>query len=419
MFKTDVLNITLKMTFMVGGLKQALFDIVNHCILRGMKIQHDPKKTLVFVSIAIFLMICVYFVFGGAGFTLSPEDARLHASKDADPITGEGFEDLPQPSPVDHIGSEDHSKVETGVYFDHPLIAEFNADALEPAAGKLIQKKEKQKVTLKPKEQYTLKNPNAKKPARIAIIIDDMGVNRVLSKAVAQLDAPLTLAYLPYAENLKSLTEPAKQSGHELIIHMPMEPMDGKIDTGPIVVKDGMKRNDVKAMMEKAFASFDGYTGINNHMGSRATQDPELMSWVMDELRKKDLFYVDSKTISTSVAADAAKAYGLDYAERDVFLDHEESDAFVMSALEKTEKVALQRGYAIAIGHPKDVTIKGLKEWIPTLKARGFEIVPVSELLMTPQIQKAEAEILLEAPVTKNSSNGLYDLPHSKPVTLQ
>ena len=385
-----------------------------------MKYVSNPRATGLFIVIAVFLMICIYFVFDGAGFTFDPEDVReSNAPVEESPIAGEGFEGLPQPTPLDNRDLEEHSSA-IGIYYDHPLIAEFNADALSVPK---IQKPNKAKVALpKPAYDYSLKNPNLKAPARIAIIIDDMGVNRVLSKKTVAIKAPLTLAYLPYADELKAQAKAARQNGHELMIHMPMEPMNGKIDTGPIVVKNGMSREDVKAMMRQAFESFDGYAGLNNHMGSRATQDPQLMSWVMDELKGHNLFYVDSKTISTSVAADAAKAYGLEYAERDVFLDHEESDDFVLGALKKTEEVALQRGYAIAIGHPKDVTLRGLQAWIPTLEARGFEIVPVSELLMAPHIQKAAAEMLLDAPVTSGDAakrKGLYSISASKPVSLQ
>ena len=243
-----------------------------------------------------------------------------------------------------------------------------------------------------------------------------MGMNRRLSRAVADLDARLTLAYLPYAPELSSLTEPARNSGHELIIHMPMEPMDGRIDTGPIALKDDMGRDEVAAMMEKAFESFDGFVGVNNHMGSRLTQNETAMGWVMEALDDRGLFYVDSKTIASSIAADAAREQGIDYAERDVFLDHEDSAAFVANALRKAERVALKKGYAIAIGHPKAVTVEGLRQWIPTLEARGFEIVPVSELLLTPHVKQARVkqakahepkEFLFTEPVV----SGLYRLP--------
>lgn len=258
---------------------------------------------------------------------------------------------------------------------DYPLFAEYNPG--EPEVKEV-------KEALKPSYSYSLKN-KGKEKARIAIVIDDVGMNRKQSRAVVDIESvPLTLAFLPYAPNLDALTKPAQEMGHELIIHMPMEPMDGKIDTGPIALKSNMNGDQLKDMLEQAFNSFDGYVGLNNHMGSRLTQDKAAMDILMDQLDKKGLFYLDSKTISTSLAARAAREQGIRFAERDVFLDHEDSLSFVRNALKRAENVALEKGYAIAIGHPKGNTISGLKEWIPTLEARGFEIVPVSELLMHP-----------------------------------
>jgi hypothetical protein len=109
-------------------------------------------------------------------------------------------------------------------------------------------------------------------------------------------------------------------------------------------------------------------------------------------LKKRGLGFVDSKTIHDSVAGDMARRYGLDYAERDVFLDHQDNEVFVENALAKLERVALEKGSAIAIGHPKDSTIAVLNRWLPTLKERGFEVVSVSEVLNRPVRQSSTGE---------------------------
>lgn len=349
-----------------------------------MKRPSQQRETLVFITVAVLLMIAAYIAFDGEGFVVDPRALPSAGQFDKDsPLAGEDFENLPLPEPDSHTS--------LNIPHDHPLLAEFYIE--EPAPQ--TPKPQPQKIAKpKPKQEYhySLKNKNPNAPARIAIIIDDMGMNRVLSNKMAAIDAPLTLAYLPYADDLPRLTGEAKAKGHELLIHMPMEAMDQRQNTGPIALKQGMSREDVRAMLGRAFDSFEGYAGINNHMGSRVTQDSQMMGWVMDELAKRDLFYVDSKTISTSIGADAARDRGLEYAERDVFLDHQETDAFVRAALQKTESVALQKGYAIAIGHPKDVTLRGLQEWLPTLKARGFEIVPVSDLMMIPAVKQAKLD---------------------------
>ena len=142
-----------------------------------------------------------------------------------------------------------------------------------------------------------------------------------------------------------------------------------------------MSAEDITNNLEKAFKSFDGYVGLNNHMGSRVTQNQEIMGQVMKALNKRDLYFIDSVTIDTSVAAKTAENQGLKFAERDVFLDHEESRAFTLKALERLETIAQERGYAIAIGHPKKHTIDALKEWIPEAKKKGFTLVPASAVV--------------------------------------
>lgn len=240
---------------------------------------------------------------------------------------------------------------------------------------------------------------------KIAIIIDDMGVSHGNSLRTIDLDAPLTLAFLPYAEGLPQMTADARAAGHELMIHMPMQAMTSPVSLGPIAVKTGMSADEVYANMQAAFKTFDGYEGVNNHMGSKVTQDPALMRAVMKSLKERDLFFVDSRTISSSVAAETAREYGLPVAIRDVFLDHEDTPAFVAGALRKLEKVAVRKGHAIAIGHPKDVTIQALREWLPDAQQRGFEIVHVSELLERPSgISQPRVAAILTGPEEALSS---------------
>ncbi|MCE7886039.1 MAG: divergent polysaccharide deacetylase family protein [Alphaproteobacteria bacterium PRO2] len=257
-------------------------------------------------------------------------------------------------------------------------------------------------------------------PAKIVIIIDDMGMDRKRSQRTVELSGPLTLAFLPYAPKLEDITQEAMAKGHELIIHMPMEPMDSGLNPGSIALRAGMTDADIDAMLEKAFASFSGYKGLNNHMGSRLTKDEKAMRRVMAKLKERGLFFVDSKTIGSSVASRMAAEAGMKYGDRDVFLDHQDTPEFVHAALRQTEKIASKKGFAIAIGHPKDSTINALKEWLPGLKARGFELVPVSAVVHKAKTQAAPVSIPVTAPaaVTSSPPAGVYFgpvLPQAQP----
>ena len=261
----------------------------------------------------------------------------------------------------------------------------FGPDAQEPAVmasvdPETVEKPIEKAVKVAPKYDPIIPDGTPK----IAIIIDDMGVSYGNSVKTIELDAPLTLAFLPYADGLPKMTADADTAGHELMIHMPMQAMTNPVSLGPIAIKAGMSADEVHENMEAAFETFEGYEGLNNHMGSKATQDPALMSAVMESLKERGLFFVDSRTISSSVAAETAREYGLPVAVRDVFLDHEDTPEFVSGALRKLERIAAKKGHAIAIGHPKNATIQALQKWLPDAQKRGFEIVHVSELLERP-----------------------------------
>lgn len=261
-------------------------------------------------------------------------------------------------------------------------------------------------------------DPSDGRTGKVVIIIDDMGMGYSTSNQTIDLPAPLTLAFLPYAPNLEAMTSRAKDRGHELMIHMPMEPMNPDLDVGSIALLDDMTRVEIQENLEKAFASFDGYVGINNHMGSRLTQNEVAMHLVMNELAERGLLFVDSKTISTSVAGRIAAEHGLDYAERDIFLDHENTPEFVMNALRKVEQTAKRQGYAIAIGHPKKATIEGLRQWLPTLEAKGLTVVPVSAVVKKAKLASSQAVVAKVKPaagVTKAQSDAVATVDKMKP----
>ena len=241
---------------------------------------------------------------------------------------------------------------------------------------------------LSPEDPVWIKNAvpsNAPEEApKIVIIIDDMGMDRKHTREAMDLPAPLTLAFLPYAGDLERQTQYGRERGHELMVHVPMEPVDGGQDSGPAVLKPDIPPEEFGSILNDALGRFDGYVGINNHMGSKMTQDRPGMALVMTELKKRGLLFVDSRTISTSVAEDEARKAGIPHAGRDVFLDHEDTYEFVEGALEQLEKKALKDGIAIGIGHPKEETINALKAWIPTLKDKGIYLVPVSAVVSVP-----------------------------------
>jgi hypothetical protein len=219
----------------------------------------------------------------------------------------------------------------------------------------------------------------------IAVVIDDMGLDRRRSARAVELPGPVTLSFLPYAEELPAQTRLARRRGHELLVHVPMEPLGSSNDPGPGALTVGLAGDEITARLRHDLARFDGFVGINNHMGSKFTGFAPGMATVMAELRARGLLWLDSRTAGGSVGTAMAREYEVPHVERDIFLDNNPALAAVQHQLSELEAVARRRGAAIAIGHPKDHTLDALSAWLPTLPERGFVLVPLTHLVRTPQ----------------------------------
>jgi polysaccharide deacetylase 2 family uncharacterized protein YibQ len=214
----------------------------------------------------------------------------------------------------------------------------------------------------------------------IAIMIDDLGLNRRNTAALNSLPGPLTLAFLPYAGALEQQAQAARAAGHELMLHVPMEPI-GADWPGPDALLSSQSPSEFLSRFRAQLRSFRGFVGVNNHMGSLLTTDRFKMDEVMTELKARGLLFIDSRTTSKTVAGAEAQRLGVPHADRDVFLDNEADLDAIRRQLAATERIARRRGVAIAIGHPHDLTIEALRGWLPTLEERGFALVPISTVV--------------------------------------
>lgn len=229
--------------------------------------------------------------------------------------------------------------------------------------------------------RYAVAAPPKDSRPRIAIVIDDMGVDRRRSERAVHLPGAVTLSYLPYAVDLQHQTEAARSAGHELIVHVPMEPLESNPDRGPNELDVGLSQDEVLRRLRWDLAQFDGYVGINNHMGSKFTSDAQSLRPVMKELQARGLLFLDSKTIGNSAGIDLARSLGVPHASRDVFLDNELAAPAIDAQLAETERVARREGSAIAIGHPHDQTLDALEAWAQSLQRKGFVLVPLTAIV--------------------------------------
>ncbi|MGD8483399.1 MAG: divergent polysaccharide deacetylase family protein [Thioalkalispiraceae bacterium] len=214
----------------------------------------------------------------------------------------------------------------------------------------------------------------------VSIIIDDLGYRYKYGKQAVQLPARLTFAFLPHSPHAVELAELANQHQQEVMLHMPMESDESK-KLGPGGLTQCMTEQKIAETIKHNFAAIPHVKGFNNHMGSLLTRSDMLMDVVMKASSKQGMYFVDSRTTSESVAIKHARDHGIHGVSRDIFLDHFKDETFIQAQLAKLVKRAKQKGSAIAIGHPYQLTLKVLEQWLPQARKLGIRLVPVSELI--------------------------------------
>jgi hypothetical protein len=214
----------------------------------------------------------------------------------------------------------------------------------------------------------------------VAIVIDDVGIDRPHSKRAWELPGPLTLSFLPYAKDLREQAAAAHARGQELMLHLPMEPM-GRADPGPGALLVSLSDAELKQRVTTGLDSFDGYVGVNNHMGSRFTANKPGMETVLKLFKARGLMFLDSRTTVQTVGEQTAQELGVPTMPRNVFLDDDEAPDAVRRKLAETEAIARRQGFVVAIGHPHEVTLQALAEWLPGLAAKGLVLAPATAVL--------------------------------------
>jgi uncharacterized protein len=216
-------------------------------------------------------------------------------------------------------------------------------------------------------------------PARLAIIIDDIGYNLAQSERAARLPGQFTLAVLPFTPYGNQVARLAQERGKELMLHQPMSNLKD-MPLGRGALTNGMGREAVQATVRANLASLPLVRGLNNHMGSKFTQDAQAMGWVMEELAARKLYFIDSRTSPLTQAQTAAERSGIPSGKRDVFLDDVIEPAEIRHQLNRAFQLAHKQGSAIAIGHPYPATMQVLENIQPLLEQANVRLVFASQL---------------------------------------
>lgn len=217
---------------------------------------------------------------------------------------------------------------------------------------------------------------------KIALIIDDMGMNTSIAKKYAQLSFPLTFSIFPYAPHALEVARLFQQAGQQVMLHAPMQPHGyPDVDPGPGALLESMNDQQLLSRFSKELTAIPGIVGVNNHMGSRLTENRHIMALFMRRLHGTPLFFIDSRTTAASVAFDEAVKAGIPAGQRDVFLDNVRDEKYILGQLKKLISIAEVKKTAVGIGHPYPETVAALHHLNHLAQEAKITIVPVSNLI--------------------------------------
>jgi hypothetical protein len=241
--------------------------------------------------------------------------------------------------------------------------------------------------TVNPKEDNVLRDdvpPSNLKPGsgRLAIIIDDMGTSVLEARSLAAIGVPLNFSIIPGLRNYREVAQFADTNGIETLLHIPMQSKGWpgrRLESNGLLVSMGSA--ELKDRVAGFLRDIPGAVGANNHMGSEFTEHEDSMRSVLEVLKNRNLFFVDSVTSTQTAGLRLARELGVKTGRRHVFLDNEQERSYILGQLAQAVKLAKKTGSAIAICHPHPETIATLASALPGLAGQGLTLVPGSQLV--------------------------------------
>ncbi len=233
-----------------------------------------------------------------------------------------------------------------------------------------------------PKEKIPEEGAGFRSSPQLALIIDDGGYNMENFKEMLGIGKPITYAILPFTPHAREAALLAYRDGSEVMLHLPMEPKNGEqYSLEKNTVRTGMDSKRVRKILEDALKQVPHVRGINNHMGSKATEDPQVMEALMQVLKKEGLYFIDSNTSFQTLGPEMARKAGVASRRNDQFIDREKKIEAIKNAIRLAMRKAKQEGRAVAIGHPHPLTARAIKEMISEIEKEGIRLVFASEVV--------------------------------------
>lgn len=219
----------------------------------------------------------------------------------------------------------------------------------------------------------------------IALIIDDWGYNQEHCSFLRDIKKPVAVAILPYLKHSVDIAQCSHKYGKEVMLHLPLEPhQDSATYPKDYVITTAMSSAKARYLINNALSSIPYVSGVNNHMGSKATESAPLMQILFEELKRRDMFFVDSRTSEDSVCRALSRKIKISFAERDIFLDNINERPAIEAQFALLAQKAQKHGYAVGIAHDRALSLQIIKEQTEALSARGFKFVRVRGLINLP-----------------------------------
>ncbi len=227
--------------------------------------------------------------------------------------------------------------------------------------------------------------PSNESRPRVAIVLRGLGLSQSATQlAIDTLPANVTLSFVPYAKNLQNWVSKARAASHEVLIELPMEPMDyPNNDPGPNTLLTSLSSEENAARLDWLLNRFSGYVGVSNYLGSKFVHDQQAFQPVLTSLQQRGLLYLDDGTSQRTVLTRTAREVGLVWSLSDRELNYV-SAAAVELDLDDLEARARRNGLAIGTGFSFPVTIEQVAKWAATLKDRGIVLAPITAVSLPP-----------------------------------
>lgn len=219
---------------------------------------------------------------------------------------------------------------------------------------------------------------------QLAVVIDDLGNNMAGTEEIMSLHVPVTVAIMPFLPSTKQDAIKAHERGYDVLVHLPMEPLRGKPEwLGPGAIKSSMSDEEVRRKVNEAIDNVPYAVGVNNHMGSKITSNPRIMSAVLDVCKERGLFFLDSRTDYRTVVGKLCKEKGMPVLGNDIFLDDVHTTSHIQKQIKKVELWFKNNTQCIVIGHvgaPGPKTSRVIKQSIPALQNQ-VQFVKLSQIV--------------------------------------